>query len=189
MLYSTNIIAVVGLNERAVFTPRRLTIWDTNTQTSRMDFSFNSLISYVKMNKQRYEDSVCDIESRLVVATQYNIDVYNLLNMHKLFSIDIDGSLVRLALTPGQTSCYLAYTANLVQGDVTVYDLISCTKQLSISAHRKPVIQMKFNPKGNMLATASSDVSRIRATRRGKRYEYSRFRTARSSIACDEACT
>ncbi len=157
MLYSTNIIAVVGLNERAVFTPRRLTIWDTNTQTSRMDFSFNSPIAYVKMNKQRYARTL-NKSRRLVVATQYNIDVYNLLNMHKLFSIDVDGSLVRLALTPGMSNCYLAYTANLLQGDVTVYDLISCTKQVSISAHRKPVIQMKFNPKGNMLATASSDV-------------------------------
>lgn len=53
MLYSTNIIAVVGTNERAIFTPRRLTVWDTNSQTSRADFSFNSPINYVKMNKQR----------------------------------------------------------------------------------------------------------------------------------------
>ena len=147
MLYSTNIMAVVGMNERAIFTPRRLTVWDTNSQTSRVDFSFNSPITYVKMNKQR-----------LVVATQYNIDVYNLLNMHKLFSIDIDGSLVRVALTPGLTNCYLAYTANILKGDVTIYDLASCTKQVSICAHKKPVIQMKFNVKGNMLATASSDV-------------------------------
>lgn len=78
--------------------------------------------------------------------------------MHKLSSIDLDGSLLRLALTPGSTSSYLAYTANISKGDVTVYDLNTCIKQLSISAHKKPVIQMKFNSKGNLLATASSDV-------------------------------
>ena len=98
-------------------------------------------------------------DNRLVVATQYNIDIYNLINMHKLSSIDIDGSLVQLALTPGSTNSYLAYTANLVKGDVIVYDLGTCVKQLTISAHKKPVIQMKFNAKGNLLATASSDVT------------------------------
>lgn len=140
-------MAVVGANDRAVFTPRRLTVWDSNSQSSRVDFSFNSPISHVKMNKQR-----------LVVSTQYSIDVYNLLNMHKLFSIDIDGSLVHLALTPGNVNCYLAYTANILKGDITIYNLINCTKELSISAHKKPVVMMKFNSKDTLLATASSDV-------------------------------
>ena len=79
--------------------------------------------------------------------------------MHKLFSIEVDGSFVRLALTPGQTNCYLAYTADILKGDITVYDLITCTKQISINAHTKPLIQMTFNQKGNLLATASANVS------------------------------
>jgi len=78
--------------------------------------------------------------------------------MHKLFSIDINGSLVRIALSPGVSKYYLAYTANILKGEVTLYDLTTCTKQLTINAHKKPIIQMKFNYKSNYLATASSEV-------------------------------
>ncbi len=53
MLFSTNIMAVVGTQDRAVFVPRRLTIWDTNIQTSRMDIAFDNQIVYVKLNKKR----------------------------------------------------------------------------------------------------------------------------------------
>ena len=53
MLYSTNIIAIVGKRDRYVFVPKRLTIWDTNNETSRMDISFNTPITHVKLNKRR----------------------------------------------------------------------------------------------------------------------------------------
>ena len=97
--------------------------------------------------------------SSLVVSTKEKIDVHNLSNMNKMFSIDIDPSPVRLALSPGKSTSYLAYTTSILKGDVTVYDLKSGTKQVTISAHNTPVIQMKFSPKGNLLATASSNVN------------------------------
>ena len=61
MLYSTNIVAVVGKNERAVFTPRRLTLWDTNASCSRLDIAFNSNILMVKMNKKKYNSRFSSI--------------------------------------------------------------------------------------------------------------------------------
>lgn len=155
MLYSTNIIAVVGMNDRAIFTPRRLTVWDTNSQTSRIDFSFNSPIVYVKMNKQRFSFFLM---VRLIAATRYTIDIYNLLDMRKLSSIDIDGSLSKLALTPGLNNCYLAYTADNSNGDVIIYDLNKCTRQVAINAYKKPIVQMRFDINGSLLATACSDV-------------------------------
>jgi len=80
------------------------------------------------------------------------------MNMQKLFGISIDGSLVRLALSTGSESCYLAYTASVLSGEVELYDLLNKKKQKTILAHKNPVIQMKFNEEGNLLAIASAEV-------------------------------
>eukprot|EP00826_Nyctotherus_ovalis_P065310 TRINITY_DN9597_c0_g1_i9.p2 TRINITY_DN9597_c0_g1~~TRINITY_DN9597_c0_g1_i9.p2 ORF type:complete len:109 (+),score=31.93 TRINITY_DN9597_c0_g1_i9:541-867(+) len=108
--------------------------------------------------------------------------------MHKLFSIDINGSLVRIALSPGLSKYYLAYTANILKGEVTVYDLTTCTKQLTINAHKKPIIQMKFNSKSNFLATASSEVKPLCASR-AKPSESSQYPVERGFILYAEECT
>ena len=81
--------------------------------------------------------------------------------MHRIFGIDIDGSLVRIALTPGIQKFHLAYTENITKGNITLYDLTNCTKLRVINAHKTPIIQMTFNPKGNLLATSSSDVKYV----------------------------
>ncbi len=54
MLYNTNIVAIVGIQDRAIFTPRRLTLWDTNASCSRLEIAFSSPIAFVKMNKLSY---------------------------------------------------------------------------------------------------------------------------------------
>lgn len=53
MLYATNIVAVVGRNERGTFTRKRLSLWDINAACSRLDIAFNSDILYVKMNRRK----------------------------------------------------------------------------------------------------------------------------------------
>jgi len=79
--------------------------------------------------------------------------------MRKLSSIDIDGSLSKLALTPGLNNCYLAYTADSSNGDITIYDLNKCVKQTTISAYKKSIVQMRFDINGGLLATACTDVN------------------------------
>lgn len=54
MLFNTNIVAVVGKNDKGDFTYRRLSIWDTMNSCSRMEMSYTMAIEYVKMNKHRY---------------------------------------------------------------------------------------------------------------------------------------
>lgn len=88
--------------------------------------------------------------------------------MRKLSSIDIDGSFVRLALTPGLSNCYLAYTASAVDGNVTIYDLNKCIKETTLTTYKKPVVQMRFDSSGRLLATASCDV-RVMISDRGRR--------------------
>jgi hypothetical protein len=78
--------------------------------------------------------------------------------MRKLSSIDIDGSLSRLALTPGLNNCYLAYTADNSNGEVTIYDLNKCVKQTTINTYKKSIAQMRFDINGGLLATACTDV-------------------------------
>eukprot|EP00826_Nyctotherus_ovalis_P050681 TRINITY_DN6245_c0_g2_i2.p2 TRINITY_DN6245_c0_g2~~TRINITY_DN6245_c0_g2_i2.p2 ORF type:complete len:151 (+),score=18.59 TRINITY_DN6245_c0_g2_i2:336-788(+) len=82
--------------------------------------------------------------------------------MRKLSSINIDGTLGKLALTPGLNNCYLAYTAGTGNGDVIIYELNKCTKQTTINAYKKPVVQMRFDINGSLLATACSDGKTIR---------------------------
>lgn len=54
MYYTTNLVAVVGKNEKADFTPHRLSIWDTQSSQCQMEITFTSLIEFVKLNKERY---------------------------------------------------------------------------------------------------------------------------------------
>ena len=54
MIYSTNIIAVVGKNAHSIFSHRKLTLWNTNTSRSQYDIPFTSNILGVKMNKKKY---------------------------------------------------------------------------------------------------------------------------------------
>lgn len=54
MMFNTNIIAVVGKNDKGDFTSRRLSLWDTVGGCSRMDMSYTSQIEFVKINKFRY---------------------------------------------------------------------------------------------------------------------------------------
>jgi autophagy-related protein 18 len=54
MLYSTNLLAIVGADsDNSVFSPKRLTIWNSNTSTSICEISFPYKVTAVKINKQR----------------------------------------------------------------------------------------------------------------------------------------
>ena len=55
MLYTTNLLAVVGTDDKSTFSRARLTIWNTNNNTGICELSFISPIVYVRMNKQRYD--------------------------------------------------------------------------------------------------------------------------------------
>jgi autophagy-related protein 18 len=84
MLYTTNLLALVGsLDETgSMFSPRRLTIWNTNNSTALCEISFLSNIIYVKMNKQR-----------LIVSIREKTHIYDITTMKLLQSLDINNSL------------------------------------------------------------------------------------------------
>ena len=51
MLYNTNVVAVVGKNEKGEFSQCRLSIWDTVSESIKTGFTYSSPIEFVKMNK------------------------------------------------------------------------------------------------------------------------------------------
>ncbi len=53
MAYSSNLVAVVGAEEKEDFSPKKLTIWATDSNTSLCERTFLFKIEAVKLNKSR----------------------------------------------------------------------------------------------------------------------------------------
>ena len=86
------------------------------------------------------------------------IDVYDIRNMHKMFTLNLDCSLGRFALSPSSDNSFLSFSTDLVVGKVTLYNLSTCTQEHEILAHDTPIVQMIFNERSSLLATVSCNV-------------------------------
>ena len=53
MLYVTSTVAVVGVNEKGLFSPKRVTFWDTNEESISVGLSFMSDVLEVRLNQSR----------------------------------------------------------------------------------------------------------------------------------------
>lgn len=157
MLYSSNLIAVVGSSEDSnLFSSKRLTLWNTNNYTAICEISFPSKVQSVKINK-----------FWLVVAVKENIHIYDLNNMKLLTSIDSKNYGVgRLVLAPNFTSsCFLCYSDSIIDGKVSIYDCNEMVSYKPIDAHTAPVLKLAINMAGNKLVTASCKGTVIRVWR------------------------
>jgi len=47
MLYTNRILAITGINESSMISPKRLTIWNTTSSIPLCEISFNSQIIFV----------------------------------------------------------------------------------------------------------------------------------------------
>jgi autophagy-related protein 18 len=94
MLYSTNLLAIVGADsDNSVFSPKRLTIWNSNTSTSICEISFPYKVTAVKINKQR-----------LVICIKDKIHIYDLKDTRILESLVVkNNQLGRLVLSPNNS--------------------------------------------------------------------------------------
>lgn len=91
MLYSTNLLAIVGTEDGDnIFSPKRLTIWNSNNSNSICEISFPYKVTAVKINKQR-----------LVISIKDKVHIYDLKDTRILESIVIkNNQLGRLLLSP-----------------------------------------------------------------------------------------
>ncbi|SCU98976.1 LADA_0H16556g1_1 [Lachancea dasiensis] len=99
MLFSTSLLAVVGVGDQPAMSPRRLRIINTKRHSIICEVTFPSTILAVKMNK-----------ARLIVLLQDQIYIYDISNMRLLHTIETASNLRGLiAVSPSLESNYLAY--------------------------------------------------------------------------------
>ncbi len=82
--------------------------------------------------------------------------------MQRVHIIQLSSPLGRFALSPAPDNAYFAYSTDLVNGGIMIYDLIGIKEQTYISAHDTPVLLMSFNQTGSLLATASCSVNSVK---------------------------
>ena len=99
MLFSTSLLAVVGVGDQPAMSPRRLRIINTKRHSVICEVTFPSTILAVKMNK-----------ARLIVLLQDQIYIYDISNMRLLHTIETVTNVRGLiAVSPSLDSNYLAY--------------------------------------------------------------------------------
>ncbi|CAR29115.1 ZYRO0G00946p [Zygosaccharomyces rouxii] len=99
MLFSTSLLAVVGIGDQPSMSPRRLRIINTKKHSIICEVTFPTSILSVKMNK-----------SRLVVLLQEQIYIYDISNMRLLHTIDTNPNTRGImAMSPSLENCYLVY--------------------------------------------------------------------------------
>lgn len=79
-------------------------------------------------------------------------------NVKLLHSLDVNPTLIRIALSPSNENCYLAYSDSMENGQVMIYDAHNLCPRETIMAHRTPVLKMSINYVGTLLATCSCKV-------------------------------
>lgn len=153
MLYSTNLLAIVGAdNDNSVlFSPKRLTIWNSNNSSSICEISFPYRVTAVRINKQR-----------LVISIKDKIHIYDLKDTRILESIVVKNNLLgRIVLSNCKSSSlytenwYLAYTDSITSGTVKVYDAWNLRLAKEFVAHQSPILKMAMNYLGSRLVTTS----------------------------------
>ncbi|EJS43895.1 atg18p [Saccharomyces arboricola H-6] len=99
MLFSTSLLALVGIGDQPALSPRRLRIINTKKHSIICEVTFPTSILSVKMNK-----------SRLVVLLQEQIYIYNINTMRLLHTIETNSNPRGLmAMSPSVANSNLVY--------------------------------------------------------------------------------
>ena len=155
MLYKTNIIVLVGLEERQNFSPKKITIWTTLKNTVLcISHHFTSKIITAKINKQR-----------MIIGEKNYLHIYATNTMNFLRSIQVsDITLGNLILSRNSDkNNYFCYSTSKDEGMVNVYDALDYKGvKVQIKAHKSPILKMCLNYEGDRLATCSCKGTIIR---------------------------
>lgn len=155
MLYKTNIILLVGLNEYPNFSPKRITIWTTLKNTVLcVSHHFTSKIITAKINKER-----------MIIGEKNYLHIYETKSMNFLYSYIVsDITLGNLILSKNsEKNNWFCYSTSKDEGMVNVYDAMSHKGvKVQIKAHKSPILKMCLNYDGDRLATCSCKGTIIR---------------------------
>jgi WD40 repeat protein len=154
MLYTTNLILLVGLAEFGDFSPRKVTIWSTSQNVVLCSsWPFLSKINIAKINKKR-----------MIIGERNFLHIYTTGDMKIMITIDVGTvTLGKLVLSANsEKNNFVCYSSSSDEGMVKVYDLLYLSHKNSIKAHKSPILRMSLNYKGDMLATCSCKGTIIR---------------------------
>ncbi|MCQ2819711.1 MAG: hypothetical protein MJ252_20795, partial [archaeon] len=154
MLYTSNLILLVGKQETEEFSPRKVTIWSTSHHCSLCSsYGFTSEIKVAKINKLR-----------MIVIERDFLHVYSTADMKILHTIDVgEVPLGRLVLSPvADKNNFVCYSSSLDEGVVSVFDTLNLSFKAHIKAHKSPILKITINATGDKLATCSCKGTIIR---------------------------
>lgn len=172
MLFSSSLICLVGGGPTPAFSPRRLRLWNTQTDKMICEFKFNTAVIEVLMNKKR-----------MIVVLMDKAYIYDLENLSNLQTLELNSSdsskdmfpdvrdhidpQIACAITAShQPCCYLALPASSFNGDVLVYDPMKLSAVKVVPAHKERLQKLAFTEPapshGALLATASRKGTLIR---------------------------
>jgi WD40 repeat protein len=154
MLYTTNLILLVGLAEFGDFSPRKVTIWSTSQNIVLCSsWPFLSKINIAKINKKR-----------MIIGERNFLHIYTTGDMKIMNTIDVGTvTLGKLVLSANSDkNNFVCFSSSSDEGMVKVYDLLYLSFKTSIKAHKSPILKMTLNYKGDMLATCSCKGTIIR---------------------------
>lgn len=113
MLFSSNLLAIVGAGEQPSLSPRRLCLFNTTTGSAMRELNFLTSILSVRVNKKR-----------LAVILQDKTYIYDIGTLAILETIDTMPNLKGLcAFSPDLDGCFLALPASNLKGSVLVYNV------------------------------------------------------------------
>ncbi len=108
MLFHTSLVSLVGAGEQASFSPRRLRLWNTKTETEICDLNFVHTVVNVRLNR-----------SRLIALLENKIHLFDLKSMKILHTLDtVSNPTGVCALSPSVDNCFLAFPASETKGEV-----------------------------------------------------------------------
>ena len=154
MLYTTNLILLVGLSEFGDFSPKKVTIWSTSQNAVLCSsFPFSSNINIAKINKLR-----------MIIVERNFLHIYSTGDMKILHTVDVGTvTLGKLVLSPNsEKNNWVCFSSSSDEGVVKVYDTLFTSMKTHIKAHKSPILKMAINANGDMLSTSSCKGTIIR---------------------------
>ena len=154
MLYTTNLILLVGLTEFGDFSPKKVTIWSTSQNVVLCSsYPFSSNINIAKINKLR-----------LIIGERNFLHIYSTGDMKILHTIDVGSvTLGKLVLSSNsEKNNWVCFSSSNDEGLVKVYNTLYPSMKTHIKAHKSPILKMCLNSVGDRLATCSCKGTIIR---------------------------
>lgn len=183
MLFSTSLIAIVGLGDKPSTSTRRLKIINTKRKTVICELTFPTSVLAVKLNRKR-----------LIVVLFDQIYIYEVSNMKLLHTIEtVPNKLATVALSSDDNSilCFpssrLSISANhddstdsaksVPTGSLVVFDAAGISPLNVIPAHKMSLLLIALSKDGKLVATLSlkGTILRVFDTSSGKKlFEFRR---------------